>query len=90
VVDAPELGLEPFAEGDHRPAGIAPQEPAHLAVEAGRPQRLPLGERGCRRPEAVLEREVDAIDERDRPRVAQHGVRPARLGGAVVVRRTGG
>ena len=84
LVDAPELRLEPLAERHHRPVRVAAQEPAHLAVEAGRPQRLPLGQRRRRGAEARLEGEVDRVDELDRPRVGQHGVGPAGLGGAVV------
>ncbi len=84
LVDAPELGLEALAQGDHRPARVVGQEAAHLAVEARRPQGLPLGQRRCRRSEPALEREVDRADELDGPGIAQHGVRATGLGRAVV------
>ncbi len=84
VVDAPGLGLEALAERDDGAVRAPLQEAPDLAVERQDAERLPLGRPA--RAEALGERVVDAVDEVDGDRVAQHGVGAAGLERAVVER----
>jgi len=59
---------------------MAPQEPAHLAVEALGPHRLELAEAF---PEALGERIIDAIHQLDRKRIDEDRVGAAGLEDAV-------
>ena len=86
VVDAPELRLEPLAERDHGAVGMRFEEPLDLEVEAPHAQRLPLRLTACADTEVLLERIVDRVDQLDRLRVLENGIRAACLERAVVER----
>src|SRR4051812_23294683 len=55
-------------------------------VEGPRPEGLPLRETGARRAEALLEREVDCVQQLDGHRVVEHRIVPARLARTVIER----
>src|SRR6185312_6485437 len=72
VVHPPVLGLEPFPEGDDGRVRPGLEEPPDLVVERAYPQALPGG--GLAATEALGERVVESLDERDRPRVLEHAL----------------
>ena len=82
VVDAPESGLEPFAERDDGAVRMLTHEPTHLVVEPERPERV----RFARPAEMPFEGIVDRVADLDRLRIREQCVGPAGVGGAVVER----
>ena len=82
VVDAPEAGLEPFAERHNRAVRMLAHESAHLVVEPERAERV----RFARRSEMAFEGIVDRVADLDRLRILEQGPGPAREGGPIVKR----
>jgi hypothetical protein len=77
VVQPPELGLEAFAERNHRAGGMRDQEATHRGIERRHPDRVPPGALGGVR-EVVLE----PVDNLYGERILEQRSTRARRGGS--------